>query len=583
MTAPRKKQMSFSVLYLIEETAMIISLLFSFSFTSLSAFNMMSMSRYASASFISVPSPKARSSIHMKKHYQKNLSSRSYSPPSSALFSTSSDIPNPSINNRQQKTKQLISSSKLSLAPMMEYTDRHFRHLISLMSEKTLCYTEMVAANALIHERRESMQNSADVVNSQTNDNPYSYPSVIMQQESAIDIQTYNYDMSYLRRFLQQAKPPSFVTHQQHRHPTVLQLGGSDPNMLQEATSVVMDLTNRGYCDYTALNLNCGCPSPKVAGKGCFGAALMNEPTLVKKIVEGMDKGCESSMPITVKCRIGTDDDFVFTKKNYESNISDEEEYSKLCHFIETVASSGVVTDFQIHARIAVLNKKFSPADNRQIPTLKYQYVRKLVEDYPTLTFSLNGGVDTLDQVKEQLDMCPGLNGVMVGRALASNPWSFAMADEILYRNVDSVDGDDYDRSKRPKNRLEILQEYGKHADLEEEVWDPVRIRRFIIKAITPLFAGEPNGKKYRIALDEIAGLPKKQAAAERNNREVSKVTTPVSELIMNAALHHISEEVLLRTPQESYERLLFQSNNQRISSSVRSTVVREWQEARRE
>jgi len=97
------------------------------------------------------------------------------------------------------------------------------------------------------------------------------------------------------------------------------------------------------------------------------------------------------------------------------------------------------------------------------------------------------------------------------------------------------------------------------------------------------LFAGEPNGKKYRIALDEIAGLPKKQAAAERNNREVSKVTTPVSELIMNAALHHISEEVLLRTPQESYERLLFQSNNQRISSSVRSTVVREWQEARRE
>ena len=72
---------------------------------------------------------------------------------------------------------------------------------------------------------------------------------------------------------------------------------------------------------------------------------------------------------------------------------NDEEEYARLREFVETVASSGVVTDFQIHARIAVLNRKFSPADNRKIPKLKYDMVgRRLVRDYPEFTLTLNGG-----------------------------------------------------------------------------------------------------------------------------------------------------------------------------------------------
>ena len=265
--------------------------------------------------------------------------------------------------------------------------------------------------------------------------------------------------------------------------------------------------------------------SPKVAGKGCFGAALMNEPKLVAELATSMHEGCDGLLPVTVKCRIGTDMNEPFTREGY-AEIDPELEYNRLCRFIETVASNSPVTDFSVHARIAVLRKSFSPADNRKIPPLKYDIVQRLAKEYPELTFTLNGGVDTLSQAKEQLDQCPELSGVMIGRGFAADPWGFALADSILYENSDSV---------APKNRLEVLTAYGKHADAEEEYGDPVKIRRFITKAVTTLFTAEPNAKRYRIALDEIGGLPK------RLHREGKTVDgqPPLSELIlMNASRH---------------------------------------------
>lgn len=479
--------------------------------------------------------------------------------------------------SREQKFQDLMSSSKLSLAPMMEYTDRHFRKMVSLVSTKTLCYTEMVAANALVHERMDAKKQILMNEGLVHPEDPYRN-----QAQIELDTQQFGYDMTYIRRFLGQYSDDTPLSIKQH-NPTVLQLGGSDPDMLEEATNIVSEVTSRGYCDYTAINLNCGCPSPKVAGKGNFGASLMNDPTLVRDIVTSMDKGTGSQIPITVKCRIGTDENLVknglqFNSKNYEQ-IDEEAEYKQLCNFIETVASSGVVTDFQIHARIAVLHKNFSPSDNRKIPTLKYHYVRKLVEEYPELSFSLNGGIDNLMQVKEELDNCPNLNGVMVGRGWAANPWSFAMADEILYRD----DEKSASNVQKPKNRLEVLKEFGIYADQEEQNWDPVKIRRFLIKAITPLFAGEPNGKRYRIALDEIAGLPKKQARMAKNGGNIEGMTNvPISELIMNAALDNLSEEVLLRSPEESYERLVASSSPKTKKSAPGSVIIQDWQDARK-
>lgn len=497
-------------------------------------------------------------------------------------------VPKTKTESYHEKQSQLLQSTPLSLAPMMEYTDRHFRHMVRLISSNTLLYTEMVTANAIVHERKEAIQRNLD-------DNPVrSLPPKDSLLESQVheDLHQFGYDMTYLRRFFGQGHGGIMP-----EGPSVLQLGGSDPHLLEQACDALMDLTQRGYCDYTAVNLNCGCPSPKVAGKGCFGAALMDEPDLVKDLVVAMHNGCRGDMPITVKCRIGTDQQMVnnhgngndgngndanarFTRTGYD-DIDEQQEYSNLCRFIETVASSGVVTDFQVHARIAVLSKSFSPSDNRKIPKLKYEYVKRLVEDYPELTFSLNGGVNNIVDARQELDRCDNLKGVMIGRAWAADPWSFAMADDLLYNNHNPSDSINSSIS-RPKNRLEVLQAYGKHADAEELLWDPVKIRRFIVKAATPLFAGEPNGKKYRIALDEIAGMPKKLMQQGKS----MEGQPAISELIMNAALDNISEEVLLRSPEESYERLYGNVNgygNAGVGSTASSSqVIRDWQHDRK-
>jgi tRNA-dihydrouridine synthase A len=443
-------------------------------------------------------------------------------------------------DRRNVKYNQLMDASTLSLAPMMDYTDRHFRHLVRLLSRRTLLYTEMVAGSSLSHERQIHKQAYQELF---PNESPESVKL--------------NYADEYMQRSLVQGSVAPL------EGPSVLQLGGSDPKHLYEAAEALMEMSRREgrQCDYTAINLNCGCPSPKVAGKGCFGAALMENPELVVKLTRALHEGCEGELPINVKCRIGTDTKQRFTQQGY-TEIDPEQEYRELCQFIETIASDGIVTDFSVHARIAVLSKSFSPADNRKIPPLKYDLVRRLVQDYPELTFTLNGGVETIHQVKNELDAAPGLKGVMIGRSFAADPWSFAMADQLLYGEA----------SIPARNRWEILQQYGKHADEEEARGDPTRIRRFICKAVSPLFTGESNSKHYRIALDEIAGLPKK---LQGNLNE----QPPLSELILNVATKHLSEECLQRSPQESYERLLWAEEKRQAGS--RSQAVTQWQASR--
>jgi len=446
---------------------------------------------------------------------------------------------------RRRKYQELMDASTLSLAPMMEYSDRNFRHLVRLISNRTLLYTEMVAANALSRERK-------DAIEAYLAENP----------QMNLATAHANYNESYLCRFLGQGRMEPL------EGPSVLQLGGSDPQQLYDAAQTVMELTERGHCEYTAINLNCGCPSPKVAGKGCFGAALMDEPKLVSELTQALHDGCNGRLPVTVKCRIGTDSEQDFHKLTY-AQTDQEREYQKLCQFIETVSSNGIVTDFSVHARIAVLQKSFSPADNRNIPPLKYDIVRRLVKDYPEFTFTLNGGVETIPQVQAELEASPGLKGVMIGRSWAADPWSFAMTDRLLF-------GTDH----APKNRLQILQDYGLHADLEEAMWDPVKIRRFIVKAVTPLFTGEPNAKRYRIALDEIAGTPKKLHAQGKG----LDGQPPLSAMIMNAALEHLSEETLCRSPEESYERVLWEEQKRNTGSDgARSQSIVEWQTRRKE
>lgn len=197
-------------------------------------------------------------------------------------------------------------------------------------------------------------------------------------------------------------------------NPLVLQLGGSDPLEMKEAAKLAK------VYGYSEINLNIGCPSEKVSGAGCFGAVLYLNPPLVAQLALAVYEA--THQPATIKCRIGVD--------NHES-------YEELTSFIRMVSEIGKVEHFIIHARIAVLGAKFSPKENRTIPPLKYDVVYRLIHDFPHLRFSLNGGVQSLEQVQGLLSEQPGLSGVMVGRAVVNDPFSWSQADSQLYQKTD--------------------------------------------------------------------------------------------------------------------------------------------------
>lgn len=201
-----------------------------------------------------------------------------------------------------------LPDERISLAPMMEYTDRSLRFLLRLLSRRMVLYTEMVVSTAL----------------------------------------HYNEEM----------RDRSLRFNAPDEHPVVLQLGGADAAMLKEASRLALPY------GYDAINLNCGCPSERVSGSGCFGAALMREPQLVAELCTAMGEGVEGQVPITVKCRIGVDDD---------------DSYAQLAEFVRVVSKQSPVRHFVVHARKAILGG-LSPEQNRKVPPLKYPYVYRLVK-----------------------------------------------------------------------------------------------------------------------------------------------------------------------------------------------------------
>jgi tRNA-dihydrouridine synthase A len=220
----------------------------------------------------------------------------------------------------------------LSVAPMMEWTDVYYRTLARLMTKRTWLYTEMIVDKTLIYK----------------------------------DKGGYSLD--------------KYLYFPEAQHPVVLQLGGNGPSDLAAAVKLA------NVYGYDEINLNCGCPSPRVSGKGCFGAALMKEPPTVRNIVNSMET--ESPVPVTVKCRLGVDDN---------------DSYPELVNFVKETSAGLNIDHYIIHARKALLNG-LSPAQNRSVPPLKYDWVFRLSRDFPHLKFSLNGGVQTLQEAKELLE-----------------------------------------------------------------------------------------------------------------------------------------------------------------------------------
>ncbi|CAN0209719.1 unnamed protein product, partial [Discosporangium mesarthrocarpum] len=253
------------------------------------------------------------------------------------------------------------------------------------------------------------------------------------------------------------------------------QIGGSNTEYIHQACRLA-----RPY-GYDAFNLNCGCPSDKVAGKGCFGAALMREPRLVSDLCLSMRDASGGDTPVTVKCRIGVDHD---------------DSYEQLAAFVDQVHRRGEVNHFIVHARKAIL-KGLSPAQNRNIPPLKYDYVYQLVKDFPDVDFTLNGGVNTYEEASPGgalSCLAGGAHGVMVGRAFNTRPWYWSQADSVFF-------GAEKDPGLTRRKILDVYGAYGEEMEASSgDKW--LGCRRKVVKPVWNLFYGEPGGKRFRCALE---------------------------------------------------------------------------------
>ena len=187
-------------------------------------------------------------------------------------------------------------------------------------------------------------------------------------------------------------------------HPVALQLGGSDPDKLAQAARL------GAAAGFDEINLNVGCPSDRVQS-GRFGASLMAEPIRVAACVTAMSGAVD--IPITVKTRLG---------------IDDLDSYDFLHRFVESIAGAGCRT-VAVHARKALLSG-LSPKENRMIPPLDYERVRRLKSDYPFMEVVLNGGLDSEAKILEQLHF---VDGVMLGRHAYQNPYELGVLDSKLF------------------------------------------------------------------------------------------------------------------------------------------------------
>ncbi len=298
------------------------------------------------------------------------------------------------------------------VAPMLDCTDRHERYLARLISKHAVLYTEMITTGALIFGDR-----------------------------------------------------PKFLNFDEVEHPVALQLGGSDPDAMTQCAELVQEW------GYDEVNINVGCPSDRVQS-GSFGACLMQSPELVAQNVKQMQAAVD--IPVTVKCRIGVDE---------------QEPREALWRLVELSAEAGCGT-FLVHARKAWL-KGLSPKENRDLPPLDYELVYQLKQDFPELEIVLNGGINTLEDCQSHLQH---LDGVMMGREAYSNPFIMSQVDAKLY-------GD----KATPRTRDQVLADFIRYVD--KNIKEGVRLNH-MSRHVVGLFHGEPRSRLFRRHISQNAHKP---------------------------------------------------------------------------
>jgi tRNA-dihydrouridine synthase A len=307
---------------------------------------------------------------------------------------------NPAMQDR------VLNLPEISVAPMMDWTDRHCRYFHRLLSPNVRLYTEMVTTGAILHGDKDR-----------------------------------------------------FLRFDDTQHPIALQLGGSDAEDLAFCAKAG---ENAGYDE---INLNCGCPSDRVQS-GRFGACLMREPSHVATCVEAMIKAV--NIPVSVKCRIG---------------IDDEDSFEFLDKFVREIADRGCKT-FIIHARKAWL-KGLSPKENREVPPLDYERVRKIKAKYPQLRIILNGGLTTIGGIK-----AAGVDGAMIGREVYQNPWFLTEIEREIFGN------------QNPRSRDTVVLKMVEYAREQRKLYDtPIKS---ITRHMIGLYHELPGAKAWRRALSTL-------------------------------------------------------------------------------
>jgi tRNA-dihydrouridine synthase A len=316
------------------------------------------------------------------------------------------NLPGSSLKNKMN----IDQHARLSIAPMMDWTDRHCRYLHRQLSAQSLLYTEMVTSAALV-------------------------------RGGATHLLAFSKD----------------------EHPVALQLGGSDPVELAQAARLGQD------AGFDEINLNVGCPSDRVQS-GHFGAVLMEHPALVAECVRAMR--AEVSVDVTVKCRIGVDE---------------QDPETILPEFLAQIVAAGCERVI-IHARKAWL-QGLSPKENRDIPPLDYDLVLRMKGLFPNLHISINGGIEDLRTAAAFLDR--GLDGVMIGRAAYHMPADIlGHADPVIFGRGQHTSAEEAVAAMLPY--------------IEAHLVAGGRLNQ-ITRHMMGLFAGRPGARAWRRMLSEGA------------------------------------------------------------------------------
>lgn len=307
---------------------------------------------------------------------------------------------------------RVLKTYPLSVAPMMDRTDRHFRYFMRQITRQTLLYSEMVVTGAIIHGDRQKL-----------------------------------------------------LGFSPEERPLALQVGGDNPADLAECARIAEDM------GYDQINLNVGCPSSRVRD-GNFGACLMARPERVARCIEAMGNAVD--IPVTVKHRIG---------------IDDRDRYEDMADFVRIVSEAGCQR-FTVHARKAWL-QGLSPKENRNIPPLRYDEVRRLKQEFSHLFIEINGGFTSLEQASEQLQK---VDAVMIGRAAYDNPYLFAMADSEIYG-----------QETTPPTRRQVVARMLPY--IEKWTTKGLQLNK-ISRHILQLFAGQPGSRAWKRYISENSHLP---------------------------------------------------------------------------